>query len=44
MGFVKTSEELAGIFPETIDFYDAEMLTVIWETKPEIVGVCSPLP
>ncbi len=44
MGFVKTSEELAGIFPETIDFYDAEMLTVVWETKPEIVRRLLPPP
>jgi acetoacetate decarboxylase len=44
MGFVKTSEELARIFPETIDFYDAEMLTVIWETKPEIVKRLLPPP
>jgi len=44
MGFVKTPEELAGIYRETIDFYDAEMLTVIWETKPEIVRRLLPPP
>jgi acetoacetate decarboxylase len=44
MGFVKTSEELARVFPETIDFYDAEMLTVIWETRPDTVRRLLPPP
>ena len=37
MGYVKTADEIAKIYRETYDFYDAEMLTVVWETKPEIV-------
>lgn len=44
MGFVKTSEEIAKIYRETFDFYDAEMLTVFWETKPEIVRRLLPPP
>ena len=32
MGFVKSIEEIAKTYRETGDFYDAEMLTVIWET------------
>jgi len=44
MAFVKTSEEIAGIYRETYDFYDAEMLTVFWETKPEIVRRLLPPP
>jgi acetoacetate decarboxylase len=44
MGFVKTFDELVKIYRETIDFYDAEMLTVIWETKPEIVRRLLPPP
>jgi len=44
MGFLKTSEEIAKIYRETFDFYDAEMLTVFWETKPEIVKRLLPPP
>jgi acetoacetate decarboxylase len=44
MGFVKSSEEIAKNYRETADFYDAEMLTVIWETKPEIVERLLPPP
>jgi acetoacetate decarboxylase len=44
MGFLKTSEEIAKIYRETFDFYDAEMLTVFWETKPEIVRRLLPPP
>lgn len=44
MGFVKTKEEMAKIFRETYDFYDAEMLTVYYETKPEIVEHLLPPP
>jgi acetoacetate decarboxylase len=47
MGFVKSAEELArtarvkeGLF----EFHDAEMLTVMWETKPEIVERLLPPP
>ncbi|MBM4329925.1 MAG: acetoacetate decarboxylase [Deltaproteobacteria bacterium] len=44
MGFLKTSEEVAKIYQETYDFYDAEMLTVFWETKPEIIRRLLPPP
>jgi len=44
MGFKKTAEELALIYRETYDFYDAEMLTVFWETQPEIVKRLLPPP
>jgi acetoacetate decarboxylase len=44
MGFVKSFEEIAGRTLETADFYDAEMLTVFWETKPEIVARLLPPP
>jgi len=44
VGFKKTAEELASIYRETYDFYDAEMLTVFWETKPEIVKRLLPPP
>jgi acetoacetate decarboxylase len=37
MSFIKTPEEIAMAHRETGEFYDAEMLTVVWETKPEIV-------
>ena len=35
---MKSQEELRGIALETSEFYDAETLAVMWETKPEIVG------
>jgi len=44
MGYVKTADEIAGIYRETFDFYDAEMVTVVWETKPEIVKRLLPSP
>jgi acetoacetate decarboxylase len=44
MGFVKTYEEILANVKETADFYDAEMLTVFWETKPEIVARLLPAP
>src|SRR4030067_2858622 len=44
MGFLKTSEEIAKIYRETFDFYDAELLTVFWETTPEIVRRLLPPP
>jgi hypothetical protein len=31
MGYVKTADELAKIYRETFDFFDAEMLTVVWD-------------
>jgi len=45
MGFVKSLEELAQLAArETSDFYDAEMLTIAWGTKPQIVERLLPPP
>lgn len=44
MGFLKSFEEIAKGYRETADFYDAEMLTIIWETRPEIVKKLLPPP
>jgi acetoacetate decarboxylase len=44
MGFVKTSEEVAELNRREFEFYDAEMLVVMWETKPEIIKRLLPPP
>lgn len=44
MGFVKSFEEILANTRATADFYDAEMLTVFWETKPEIIARLLPAP
>jgi acetoacetate decarboxylase len=44
MEFVRTSEEMMAIAGRRPQFYGAEMLTVIWETKPEIVKRLLPPP
>jgi acetoacetate decarboxylase len=44
MGFVKSYEELGKMSMENPEFYDAEMLTVLWETKPKIVKRLLPPP
>jgi acetoacetate decarboxylase len=44
MGFVKTMDEIAARHRETGDFYDAEVLTVYFETKPEIIQALLPPP
>jgi len=44
MGFVKTPKELEELRRTSFDFYDAEFLTVFWETKPEIVKHLLPPP
>jgi acetoacetate decarboxylase len=44
MGFVKSFDEIMANTRATVDFYDAEMLTVFWETKPEIVAKLLPPP
>ena len=44
MGFVKTPKELEELRIKSSDFYDAEFLTVFWETKPEIVKRLLPPP
>ncbi len=43
MGFVQSWDDLAKA-RQTYDFYDAEMLMVMWETKPEIVERLLPAP
>jgi acetoacetate decarboxylase len=44
MGFVKDFEQTMSNACATLDFYDAEMLTVFWETKPEIIARLLPPP
>ena len=44
MGFVKTVEEMMANARSSADFYDAEMLAIFWETKPEIVARILPPP
>lgn len=44
MGFVKTLQEIMANTKPTADFYGAEMLTIFWETKPEIVAKLLPPP
>ncbi|EFK05715.1 conserved hypothetical protein [delta proteobacterium NaphS2] len=44
MGFVKSLEEILAKKRSSSDFYDAEMLTVFWETKPEVVAKLLPPP
>jgi acetoacetate decarboxylase len=44
MGFVKNFEQIMANACSTFDFYDAEMLTVFWETKPEIIARLLPPP
>ena len=44
MGFVKSFQEIMANTRATADFYDAEMLSVFWETKPEIIAGLLPPP
>jgi len=44
MGFVKTLEQISANTKATYDFYDAQMLAVYWETKPEIIAKLLPPP
>ena len=44
MGFLKTPEQIMANTPATIDFYDAQMLSIFWETKPEIIAKLLPPP
>ena len=44
MGFVKTFEQIMANTPATADFYDAQMLIVFWETKPEVIVKLLPPP
>ena len=44
MGFKKSVREIVKGVVGSTEFYDAEMLTVFWETKPEIVKYLESLP
>jgi acetoacetate decarboxylase len=44
MSFVKTYEEILEHTKESTDFYDAEMLTLVWETTPEVIEKLLPPP
>ena len=44
MGFVKSYEEIEKRTLDTLDFFDTDILTVLWETKPEIVERLIPPP
>ncbi|MBP1698552.1 MAG: hypothetical protein H6Q41_3740 [Deltaproteobacteria bacterium] len=44
MGFVKSLEEIAKSYQQNFAFYDAEMLTVYFETTPEVVKRLLPPP
>jgi acetoacetate decarboxylase len=44
MSFVKTPEELSTLKRKSFDFYEAEFLSVYWETKPEIIKKLLPPP
>jgi acetoacetate decarboxylase len=44
MGFVKTSKEISERYGKSGEFYDAEVLTVFFETKQEIVERLLPSP
>ena len=44
MGFVKTLQEIMSFNRPTADFYGAEMLTILWETKPAIAAKLLPPP
>jgi acetoacetate decarboxylase len=44
VGFVKSLEWITENYPETAEFYDAEVLTIYFETKPEVVKRLLPPP
>jgi len=44
MGFVKTPEQLKQFDLSSFDLFDAEMLIIYWETKPEIIKKLLPPP
>ena len=44
MGFVKTLEEISERYQKNGEFYDAEVLTVYFETKQEVVERLLPAP
>ena len=44
MGFTRTLEEIMAMVGKRAEFYGAEMLTVTWETTPEIIKSLLPPP
>jgi acetoacetate decarboxylase len=44
MSFVKTYDEIVKNRNETTDFYDAEMITAVWETTPAAIEKLLPPP
>ena len=44
MGFIKSVEEIQAFRSKTAEFYEAEMLMVLWETKPEMIAGLLPWP
>jgi acetoacetate decarboxylase len=44
MGFVKSYEEILRNKKESSDFFDAEMISVVWETTPESIEKLLPSP
>jgi acetoacetate decarboxylase len=44
MGFIKSLDEIIAKRHASSNFYDAEMLTVFWETKPDVVARLLPPP
>jgi acetoacetate decarboxylase len=44
MGFIKSLEEIAKEYQQNSVFYDAEMLTVYFETTPEVIKGLLPPP
>jgi len=44
MGFVKSFQEIMANIRPTADLFDAEILSVFWETKPEIIARLLPAP
>jgi hypothetical protein len=44
MGFVRTMDEITENFLGTFEFYDAEMLTIFFESKIEIIKRLIPPP
>jgi acetoacetate decarboxylase len=44
MSFTRTLQEIMALKKETFEFSNAEMLTIVWETKPEIISRLLPEP
>ncbi len=44
MGFVKSFEEIMGLAGRRAEFFGAKMLSVVWETRPDVVARLLPAP